>query len=83
MELIIHIFIAVFGLIVSLFNIFSPKQSRITLSYSLLALTFATGTFLVFQHPAGLAHACISGLVYFAICLSMATYAQRKLKYSL
>lgn len=82
MELVLHIAIALSGIIVSALNVVSPKVSRITFSYTLIALTFVTGTFLVFQHPSQLPHACVSGLVYLAISLSMTTYAQRKLKYS-
>lgn len=83
MELVLHIIIALTGLIISFISVLSPKSSLINLSYVCIFLTFATGTLLVFQHPSHLPHACISGLLYITASLALTTYARHRLTQSI
>ncbi len=75
--LFIHILIASTSLIFSTFLFFSPSQTKLKTSYSLVALTFITGTYLVLTTHSNLLQTCLTGLVYLGIT-SFATISARQ-----
>ena len=79
MMLMIHIVISLTSLLVSGWVAFRPTLMRIRSSYTLIALTLGTGTFLVVQHPAHLGSACLSGIVFLGLSTVGVVSARRNL----
>lgn len=79
MILLLHVVIALAGLMASGWAFWRPSKGGIITSYSLLILTMASGTYLVLDRHAGLVGACFSGLTYLAITLTATLVGQRKL----
>jgi len=79
MVLLLHIIIAITGIVYTTYLVFRPSNKGLSVSYSLLALTIASGTGLVFLNPTIMAHACMSGLVYTTVVFSLIVFAKRKL----
>jgi hypothetical protein len=77
--LLLHIIIALSGIIFSGLAYVRPSRQRLTTSYGLVVATLATGTYLVVVQPAHLASACVSGLVYLSVVGTMVTAARFKL----
>ena len=65
--LIIHILIALFSLGSATFALITPTQRKLFVSYVLVALTLASGTYLVISLHAPLVRTCESGLAYLAV----------------
>jgi hypothetical protein len=80
MTLILHIIIALSSLLYSGYVFFSPSQKKLRASYGLIAMTLASGTYLVISTHSPILSSCISGLVYLAAVLSATIAAQRKLR---
>ena len=68
--LILHITIALSSLLATTLLAFFPSRRKMYLSYLLIALTFASGTYLVISLHAPLLSSCLSGLTYLAVALS-------------
>ncbi len=79
MLLLTHILIALSSLIFTVYLYFKPSQAKIAASYTLIALTLATGTILILLHPASLSKTWTSGLVYFAVTITGTLLARQKL----
>ena len=64
MILLLHVTVALasIGYTTSLFM--TPSESKLTISYLLIALTLISGTILVLSNPAQLVRACVVGLLY-------------------
>ena len=78
--LILHILIALTGLIVASYGLLRPHQRTIAANYILLASTLATGTILTLQSSAQhLVSACLSGLTYTAAIVVMQLLTKTKL----
>ena len=69
MIIVIHITIALLSIVSSVLLFFKQTKFNFALTYSLVAATLASGTYLVVQSHSSLAHACITGLVYLAVVL--------------
>jgi uncharacterized membrane protein HdeD (DUF308 family) len=78
--LIIHISIALLSILSSIFLFFKPAKAILYITYSLVAMTFTSGTILVISAHSSIQHACISGIVYLAVVLVVIIPAQNKLK---
>ena len=65
----IHILIALSSVFYTIYAFFNPSQNKLKLTYFLIGLTLATGTYLVFLKPAHLSQTCQTGLVYIAVML--------------
>jgi hypothetical protein len=83
MILILHITIALAGLALAAASLISPSQNRLRATYALVALTFASGFYLVARQPAHLAQVCTEGLIYLGVVLGTSFAAQRKLNMQL
>jgi len=64
MVLILHIVIALSSVAYTTYLFFAPSKSKLRVSYSLVAATLVTGTFLVVANPSKMVSSCISGLIY-------------------
>lgn len=76
--LIIHIFIAISGLLVAAISLVKLSNKSIRLSYILTAGTLATGTGLVFM-TGNVLKSCLSGLGYLSAVLIMTAIAKHRL----
>jgi len=64
MVLVFHILIALASLVCSTVLIFMPTKTKLRLTYGLVVLTLASGTYLVASKPAHMVQACMTGLLY-------------------
>ncbi|HSX07067.1 MAG TPA: hypothetical protein VLG92_05100 [Candidatus Saccharimonadia bacterium] len=64
MLLLVHIIIALLGVVQATYALFMPSQTKIHISYGLVAATLVSGTVLVWQMHLSLVQPCLSGLVY-------------------
>ena len=79
MALIIHILIALGSIAVATAAYFYPSQSKLSLSYGLVAATLASGSYLVLANPAHMVQACTTGLIYLGAVSVAIISAHRKL----
>jgi len=79
MILTLHILIALTSLVSATYVFFAPTVRGLQASYVLVALTIASGTYLVISQPASLTQACASGLTYLAIVTISLVFARRRL----
>lgn len=79
MEVITHVVIAISSILYTGYVYLSPSRAKLRISYFLVALTLATGTYLVYVTQSPILQACISGLVYLGIEFFGIAMAQRKL----
>ena len=78
MIILMHVIIALTSIVLSTVSAFTPSRGRIISSYVLIALTLATGTYLVISMHTPMLRACATGLVYLAIALSGVLVGQRR-----
>lgn len=78
MILLLHIIVALSSLALTAMAYMMPTSTKLKLSYTLVGLTAASGTWLVIANPATLVHACISGIAFVSIALTGTVLAQRK-----
>lgn len=81
MLIVLHVLVALSGLVASGLAYWRPSASRLGVSYTLVGLTLASGTYLVVASHSGLVGACFSGLLYLAVTLTATILGQRKLAY--
>ena len=74
--LLLHITSALVSLGVVALSLLAPSRRKVHLSYGLMALTLATGTYLVVSTGSALLPACTSGLVYLVVAMT-GTYIAR------
>jgi hypothetical protein len=67
MLIIFHVLVALGSMLNSTILFFSPSQFRLYASYIMIALTLASGTYLVIITHSRLLQACAMGLVYLAV----------------
>lgn len=78
MILISHIIIALASVALSIYLMIRPSQALLATSYTLIGLTLATGTLLVFS-GANVLHTCLSGLIYCSVVVGATEVARRRL----
>lgn len=79
MILIFHIVVALAGIASSTYAFVAPSRAKLNATYGLIALTFASGTYLVISTHSPLLASCVSGLAYLAVTLGGLFAAGRKL----
>jgi uncharacterized BrkB/YihY/UPF0761 family membrane protein len=62
--LLLHIVVALASIGVSTYSFFAPSQAKLRLSYALVGVTLASGTFLVVSSGAHILQTCLTGLIY-------------------
>lgn len=75
----LHIVIALASVLYAAFTYFSPSRTKLNVSYALVVMTIASGTWLVVANPAHMVQSCISGLVYIGAVFFAIALARRKL----
>jgi hypothetical protein len=65
----IHVCIALSSVLFTTYLFVSPSKTKFYISYGLIGLTLASGTYLVVTMPAHIMSACESGLAYIGIML--------------
>jgi hypothetical protein len=74
MVILIHVIIALSSIIFTTFVFIKPSETKLKVSYGLIAGTFITGTYLVVSKQAHLLQTCITGLVYLG-AMTLAVFA--------
>lgn len=69
MLLLIHITVALLGLVQATYTFAVPTQRKIRGTYALLAATIGSGTYLVWREHAPVLSSCLSGLLYVGVML--------------
>lgn len=69
MILLAHIFIALSSLFVTAYAFVTPTRTSLNVSYALVGLTIATGTYIAVANPAHMVQACVSGLIYTGVVM--------------
>jgi hypothetical protein len=77
MIIILHVAIATLSLICTTYAYLRPTSSSTRASYALIALTVASGFYLVWSEPAQMLHTCMTGLAYLAV-VSVGVFATRR-----
>jgi len=77
--LILHIVVALAGIVSSTAGLARPNPKLQTLTWSLIAATVSTGTVLTVQYPSHLVESCVMGLIYVGVTVSAALITRGKL----
>jgi predicted tellurium resistance membrane protein TerC len=77
--LLLHIIIALAGIVFAAHMCISPSDNKIKVTYGLTGLTVATGTWLVIAHPAHLMQSCLMGLAFLGFTFACIAIGRRKL----
>lgn len=78
MDLFVHITVALSSVAYSTYLLVAPSKTRFRVSYSLVALTLASGTYLTLSHPSHMVQSCISGVIYICFVLAAIIFARQK-----
>lgn len=79
MLLVLHILVALAGLVASTLSVFAPSNQKINLSFGLVIATIASGTVLVISTHSPILQSCLAGLVYTGFCSSLIVSAKYRL----
>jgi heme o synthase len=79
MILLMHIVIALAGLVLATLSFFYPSQRKLSFTYALAALTLLSGVHMVLQRQSHMLEACLSGIAYFCILVYLTVAARQKL----
>ncbi len=79
MIVVLHVIIALASTVYTTYVYLFPSKSKLNLAYSLVALTIASGTYLVLTKPSQLISACITGLIYLGLVLPTIVSTRSKL----
>jgi hypothetical protein len=75
----LHVIIALMSLVQASFTAAKPGKNQLRISYSLIAGTLVSGTYLVVHMRSSLMSACVSGLTYLAVIMVLLITAQYRL----
>ncbi len=79
MILFFHVTIALMSVAFAAYGFFLPSKTKLRISYSLIAATLASGTYLVYTAPAHMLQACVAGLFYTGVMIAATVAVRRKL----
>jgi len=74
-----HVIIALTSIFYTTYAYFTPSKAKLYTSYGLVALTLASGTYLVISTHSNMLSACATGLIYLGIVSSGLLLTHRKL----
>lgn len=75
--MLLHILIALASIGYTTYLIFFPSKRQLYVSYSLIGLTVASGTYLAISLHTNILQTCETGLAYLAIVLTALVLARR------
>ena len=78
MILVLHIFIALSGLVAASINLVKPSSTAYKATVGLTAGTIGSGVILTIMNPAHLVQTCVSGLVYTLIVIGLTALARKR-----
>lgn len=79
MIIILHVTIALLGILLTTYSYLRPTKNNLRASYTFVALTFISGFYLVWSEPAQMLHTCMTGLAYLGVVSVGIIMARRKL----
>ena len=79
MSLVIHLACAFGSMAYATYAFFFPSRTGRWVTYGLIALTFASGFWLIFTTPVHMAEVCVTGLVYVAYISCAVVFSSKKL----
>lgn len=79
MALILHIIIALASVAFTTYVLIMPSHAKLKVSYGLIVATLLSGTILVFNEPATLLQACVSGFTYITVITAATSFAHVRL----
>jgi hypothetical protein len=77
--LLLHITIALLSVAFSTYLYFVPTRVKLRVSYGLVGLTVASGTYLVVASQAAMLRTCMTGLLYVGVMTVVIAAARNKL----
>jgi hypothetical protein len=80
MLILFHVLIALSSIIMTGYAFFVPTKAALRISYTLVGLTLASGTFLVMMTHAPMLRSCATGLAYLAFVVTGLMIARLKLR---
>ncbi len=80
MILLLHIITALTSLALTSYTLIRPSKLKLNVSYGLVSLTLASGTYLVIATHSNLTPSCLAGLIYTSIVLGETSIAKHKLR---
>ena len=81
MILLLPICIALTSVIFTTFSFISPSKPKLKAPYALIALTLASGTYLVASTGSPILQSCVTGLIYTATMLTGILATRHKLSH--
>lgn len=79
MLIILHVTIAILGLVQATYGLVSPSLGKIRTTYALTAATFVSGTYLVWHLHASILQSCMSGLLYLSLIIAATAASHHRL----
>jgi hypothetical protein len=79
MLLVLHILVALSGIVMSSFSLISPSLPKIRFSYGLVMLTVLSGAVIVITKHLSILSVCLSGLLYVGFTVSGLIAASHRL----
>lgn len=79
MVMLFHIIIALLSMLHAAYMYLRPSRMKLSAAYGMVALTLASGTYLVMSSPAHMAQACMMGIVYLGIVTASIVATRNKL----
>jgi len=80
MLVLLHVVIAFSSMVYTGYTYFRPAKTRLRISEGLVALTLASGTYLVVSTHSPMLQACLMGLIYLAATLAAIIAAYKKVE---
>ena len=81
MILAIHVIIALLSIGCATLGYLRPSNNNLRASYALIAMTFTSGFFLVWNEPAQMLHTCMSGIAYLTVVTAAVFLTRRKMAF--
>ena len=82
MILLLHILVALAGIVSASYGLVKPSRANITASWVLVAATVVSGVALVIVQPSAMTHLCVTGLTYVTLTSTGIVFSARKLALS-
>lgn len=79
MIVLIHVIVAISGIVVTTVAYFQPSATLLKITYGLVGATIVSGVYLVWNAPAHMLQTCIAGLAYTGIVTVGIVAARTKL----
>lgn len=79
MIIIVHVTIALLGMLQATIGLISPSRAKLRATYALTAATLASGTYLVWHLHSPILQSCLSGLTYLSLIIAATVVARWRL----